>query len=96
MFIKDPDANLDYTQDWSAWMAPGDAIATSTWIVPDGLVGGVQTNTSNTATIWLSGGTSSTAYNGTVIPGIYNVVNRIFTTAGREDERTIVIQVQDR
>lgn len=36
--IKDPDAKLPYTVDWSPWLAgEGDTIASVTWIVPDGI-----------------------------------------------------------
>jgi len=33
-FIKDPDAVLDYSVDWSKWLA-GDQIQTSAWSVSD-------------------------------------------------------------
>ena len=33
-FLKDPDAVLDYSVDWSKWLA-GDQIETSTWFVSD-------------------------------------------------------------
>ena len=33
-FLKDPDAVLDYSVDWSKWLA-GDQIQTSAWLVSD-------------------------------------------------------------
>lgn len=80
-FRKDPDAVLDYTVDWGAWL-DGDTIATSDWVVPDGITEDAATNTTTSATIWLSGGTEGAAY---------RIVNRIVTAAGRTDDRTIVI-----
>ena len=34
-FTKDPDAVLDYSVDWSLWLA-GDEISTSEWILEEG------------------------------------------------------------
>lgn len=88
VYIKDPSAKLDYSVDWSEWLSDiGDTIATSSWAVSSGLTKTIETNTTVSATVWLSGG----------IPGvIYQATNHIVTAAGREDERTITIRVQDR
>ena len=87
-FTKDPDAVLDYSVDWSLWLA-GDQIATSQWILaPDtDLEAAADTNTTTKATVWLSGGVNGTTYLAT---------NRITTAGGRTDDRTISIKVQDR
>lgn len=82
-FSKDPDAKLDYTVDWTKWLA-GDTISKSEWIVPDGLNGEDDSNTSTTATIWLSGGTAGHEY---------TVTNRITTAAGRVNDRSFKILV---
>lgn len=86
-FYKDPNAVLDYVVDWSAWLGDSDAIATSDWIVPEGLTEDSATNTTTTTTIWLSGGTAG---------AVYTVVNRITTDDGRTEDRSIVISVRDR
>ena len=86
-FIKDPDAVLDYSIEWSKWLA-GDQVRTSTWTVSDTAI--EASNDSNTATrttVWLSGGVAGQSY---------TVTNRITTSGGRTDERSFVIQVQDR
>lgn len=80
---KGPDENLDYDTDWTAELA-GDTIATSTWIVPAGLVAGAESNTTTVTTIWLSGGVVGTSY---------PVLNEIATSGGRVFERTIFIRV---
>ncbi len=85
-FIHDPDAVLDYEIDWSAWLGT-DTISSSTWTVPSGLTEDSSTNTTTTATIWLSGGTEGTRY---------EVVNHIVTAGGREEDRTIQIVVRER
>lgn len=86
-FIKDPDAVLDYSVDWSKWLA-GDQIETSTWSVSDPAIeASGDSNTTTRTTVWLAGGVAGQSY---------TVTNRITTTGGRTDDRSLVLQVQDR
>jgi len=86
-FEKDPSAVLDFTLDWSSWLASGETISTSTWTVPTGLTKDSSSNTATATTVWLSGGTAGQ---------FYPYVNRIVTSQARTDERTIVVGVRDR
>lgn len=87
--IKDPDAVLDYSIDWEAWL-DGDVITGSTW-----LIGGSgsdmsvdsDSNSNTATTVWLSGGAMGRSY---------DVTNRIVTSAGRTDDRTICVSVRQR
>ena len=83
---KDPDAVLDYSVNWSHWL-DGDEIATSTWIVPDGLTQATDTFTKTLATVWISGGTADVEY---------TVTNRITTVAGRTDDRSMILVCRER
>lgn len=84
---KDPSAILDYGFDWEDWL-DGDTISTSSWVVsPSGLTASPNTKTSNTTTVWLSGGTAGSTY---------QLTNTIVTAAGRTDQRTMLVAVQDR
>ncbi len=87
-FTKDPDAVLDYSVDWSSWLA-GDEISTSEWMLEQGaLIEKVtDTKTATKATVWLRGGQAGTTY---------LVTNRIATVGGRTDDRTISVKVEDR
>jgi hypothetical protein len=86
-FLKDPDAVLDYSIEWSKWLV-GDQIQTSTWTVSDAAIEAASdSNTTTRATVWLSGGIAGQAY---------TVTNRITTSGGRTDERSFTIQVQER
>ncbi len=58
---KDPDAVLDYSIDWTTWLA-GDTLATSVWTVPAGITKDSETNTTSKSTVWLSGGTAGEVY----------------------------------
>jgi hypothetical protein len=85
-FTKDPDAILDYAVDWSRWLA-GDAIAASLWIVPAGLTKVTESKTATKAIVWLSGGSEGQTY---------TVTNRITTAAGRTEDRSFTIRVEER
>lgn len=93
-FEKDPDAILDYHFDWTLWMANGDYITASTFIVTPGIVPGNGANgapntafTTTNTTVWLIGGSAGQPY---------RVTNRITTAQGRSDDRSITIRVQER
>lgn len=86
LFTKDPQAALDYAVDWTDWLGD-DAITASTWDVEDGVTVDDDTNTSQVAVVWLSGGT---------VDATYRATNHITTTAGREDERTLLIRIKQR
>ena len=84
-FTKDPQAVLDYVIDWSAWLV-ADTISASTWTVPAGLTKVIDTKTTTSATVWLSGGAAGQQY---------QVVNTITTAGGRTEERTLTIVVEN-
>lgn len=86
-FLKDPNAVLDYRFDWSSWLAASETISTSAMTVSAGLTKDSESNTTTTATVWLSGGAEGTRY---------TVQNRITTNQGRTDDRTIQIRVSNR
>lgn len=82
---KDPDAVLDYVVNWATWL-DGDTISTSAFTVPAGITKDSESNTTTTATVWLSGGTAGTWY---------AILNRITTAAGRTNDQTIYVQVKE-
>ena len=82
--IKDPEAVLDYSIDWSDWLG-ADVISVSTWTVPSGITKDSDSSTATVAIIWLSGGSANTDY---------TLTNKIVTTAGRTALRSIVVSVK--
>lgn len=86
---KDPNADLDYQLDWSAWLkkAGNDTLATVVWTIPAGLTKDSEAHTTTTATIWLSGGVVGTSY---------TVTCSITTANGREDDRSFNVIVGQR
>ena len=87
VFLKDPDAVLDYSIDWSQWLPTLDTISTSNWTVPTGITEDSSSNSATIATIMLSGGT---------LNNDYELVNRIVTAGGRTQDQTIRILVRSR
>jgi len=96
-FAKDADEKLDYSVDWSDWMATGDAISTSTW--------SMETFTGDAAPLAVSGSPApsvNTELHKTTVwveagsPGLtYLLTNTVVTTAGRTGERAIAFDVSD-
>jgi len=86
-YIKDPQAVLDFAIDWSRWLATGETITASTITASTGLTVDSDTFTGTTVTYWLSGGTLNTRC---------TIVNHITTSAGRQDDRTDYLIIQDR
>jgi len=84
-FKKDPNAILDFTVDWTDWLA-SDTIVTGTWIIPSGITEVSRSNTTKISTVFVSGGTLGLTY---------SLINRINTSGGRTDDRTIFILVEN-
>ena len=97
-FLKDPIAVLDFKFDWKAltngngntdWLSSGETISSKVVTVESGITkdSDAPTDTNTSVTVWLSGGTAGEDY---------DVACKIVTSAGRTDERTIEIRVQER
>lgn len=88
-FIKDPQARLDYAVDWSAWLAAAETISAQTVTVTSGDVtlDGSPAQASGVVTQWLTAGTLDTTS---------RVRFHITTSAGRQDDRSLTIDVRDR
>lgn len=86
LFVKDKDATMDFGVDWSEWL-DGDTIRTSSWTVPTGLTQEVVSHSNGIAVIFISSGTDGETY---------TLLNRITTSAGRTDDRTISIRIHEK
>lgn len=87
-FTHDPDATLDYTLDWSAWL-DGDTISASTWLAPTSPPNPPTASrpafTTTTTTVWIAGGNNGQTYKFT---------NRITTSGGRIEDRSVIFEVK--
>lgn len=82
---KDPASELTYYVDWSRWLAEGDTIDDSVWIVPDGIDGDDEALDSPLTSIKLSGGAARNAY---------ELINRITTATGEVEEAHIYVTMK--
>lgn len=85
LFVKDPDATLDYKFDWTAWL--GEDSITDHEVTCTGctLVTSTVTDDNKQVIAWVSGG--EPAANG-------RITCQITTVAGRIDERTIGLRIK--
>jgi len=87
VFIKDPDATLDYGFDWSQWLQIGESLYSFVVSATTGITVASSASTTGSVIVWLSGGTSGSRY---------DIACKITTTDNRIDERTIRIDVRNR
>lgn len=91
IFVKDPAALVDYAVDWTAGYLNNQTIASSEWrVIPDGagtIIVEAQSIDAGRTVATLSGGRNG---------GLYHITNKIGTSDGRIDERTLVVRVEDR
>lgn len=83
---KDPDAVLDYTFDWTAWLTPIADTIQSHVVTVDGVTLDSSSISGTTVIAWISGGTLGT--NATV-------TCQITTAAGRTDERHFMLKIAE-
>lgn len=85
---KDPNEEKDYKARWERYLGT-DTIASSSWIMPDGITKFAESFDTQSATVWLSGGT---------LGSDYLLVNRIVTNniPPRKLDQTITIRVRSR
>ena len=81
--LKSQSEVLDYVEDWATWLG-ADTISSSAWSVTGGLVVDTETNTTTTATVWLSGGTFGATGEAT---------NTIVTAGGRTATSILTVRV---
>ena len=90
--VKDPNAVLDYTLDWTEWLEPaGDTIASVAVAVAGGVTLDHTTNNGTSVTIWISGGTVGTRGEARVR------ITPVGTGARpRTDDRTVYFRIKER
>ncbi|TRW14366.1 phage fiber-tail adaptor protein [Glacieibacterium frigidum] len=91
IFLKDPQAGIDYAVDWGAAYLQGQTITGSVWAVtPDEAEGVRVTGELGSATR-----TAATLAGGE--PGkLYRVANRVTLSDGRTDERSVTLRIEQR
>lgn len=83
-FRKDAASTLDYTFDWTSWLATGETITAQTITADTGITAATPSVSGGKVTTFVSGGTSAQNY---------GVRCQITTSAGRTDVRSMNIEV---
>ena len=83
-FEKSPASVLDYSFDWSSWLASGQTVSTSTWTADSGMTIDSDTKSNTKTTAIVSGGTEGNSY---------FVSNTVVTNDGLTVRRTFIIKV---
>lgn len=94
LLLKDPDAELFYVMNWTAWFASGATIATSAWAIESG----DGALTFDNATILSGNLKTRLRLIGGTVGERYTVRNRVTTneTPDQVDDRSITIAVVER
>lgn len=91
-FVKDPDALIDYKVDWQQYLNGDDIVSAAVTAFPQ-VSGGVRvaafavSSNSKSVVIWLSAGVTAEEV---------NITNRVWTSAGRRDDRTFFVSVENK
>lgn len=84
---KDPDALLDYSFDFTEYLAPdNDSITSAIFVLDEGLTEEHSSHTNTGAVVWISGGVTGTS----------RVTCRITTAGGRVDDRSVFLKIVER
>ncbi len=86
--LKDPSAVLDYSFDWSAWLAEGESIVTYD-VTVDGVTKNSQARAGAIVTAWIAGGT---------LGEVASVTCAVTTDSvpARTEQRTVYLRIQER
>lgn len=91
IFLKDPEATLDYGIDWGeGYLQEGESLSASSWSIFPGSGLTIDSEPpfgASQATVFVTGGT---------VGHIYQLTNRIVTDQGRTDERSLTIRIKNR
>lgn len=91
IYLKDPQARIDYAIDWNPGFLAGAAIAESAWNVSPEEAGGIAVDTASTL------GTKTIAVLTGGVPGqIYRVSNNVTLSDGRINTRSVVLRAEHR
>jgi len=83
---KDPQSVLDYTWDFTNWLAVGDTIVSHSVDADAGITIVSSSNDDQKVTVWIGGGIAGERYTVTV---------RMTTVQGRTVDRSIIFRIQE-
>ena len=90
VFAKDPSSTLDYSFDWTNWLAPGETIVSSSWTIAP-----AETGSPSLAAETLAGAVTAVNVTGGAISNRYRLSCQITTDGTRTVERSTAIRVME-
>ena len=90
VFAKDPSSTLDYSFDWTNWLAPGEAILSGSWTIAPSDAG-VPVLAAET----LTGAITAVNVGGGAVNSRYRLSCQITTDSGRTVERSTALRVME-
>jgi hypothetical protein len=91
VYLKDPDAVLDYAIDWGTEYLGTDTLANSEWAVEPVEAGGLEV-----AYHQFDVALSTVKASGGIAGHVYQLINYVDLASGRKDSRSIVLRVEKR
>jgi hypothetical protein len=86
-FVKDPDARLDYSVDWTPFLTSvADTADTFAWVAPSGLTLADASATGTLHTVVISGGQLHQSY---------VVTSRVTTAGGRIQDQSFTLEIKE-
>jgi hypothetical protein len=90
LYLKDPDAAVDYAIDWVPYL-DGKTIVASSWSVAPEEAGGAAI-----AEASFDGGRTAARVSGGILGHAYSLANHVTLSDGSGDDRSIVLRVEQR
>lgn len=90
VFAKDPSSTLDYSFDWTSWLAPGEVILSGIWTVVPSDAGAPAL-----AAETLAGAITAVNVAGGTVNSRYRLGCQITTDSGRTAERSTALRVME-
>ena len=99
LYVKDPQAALDYGFSFASWLATGESVSTATWALAPTGTGAIAVDTgfpNFSSGTYNDGSTVLIALQDGVVGTRYTATVHVVTNYGREDDRSFEILVQQR
>jgi hypothetical protein len=90
LYLKDPDAAVDYAIDWAPYL-DGRTIVASEWSLVPEETGGIAIGEAS-----FEGGRTAARVSGGIVGHGYSLANHVTLSDGSGDDRSIVLRVEQR
>lgn len=90
VYAKDPSSTVDFSIDWSDWLAADEQIVSAAWNIEPSLAGGLQAgqliDAGSVRGVFVSGGSAGDRY---------RLTCHVVTDAGRSADRSLALRLME-